>query len=137
MTLSSLISRVEEGSGLASASVRPEPSGDDALKSAVAAYDKQRCAVHGPFEQPMSDRNRETIAPMILAAVEAYNASASNALKDALVWIAALAAMRASDDSKVFAKVGRGALKAISERALSALEDSKAGLADAHKKDRP
>lgn len=50
----------------------PIAMNSDALTRAVAAYDEARCAAHGPFEKPMSDRNRETIAPMILAAVKAY-----------------------------------------------------------------
>lgn len=103
----------------------------EALTRAVAAYDEARCAVHGPFEKPMSDRNRETIAPMILAAVEAHNAVANKEAKEALAWIAAFAAMRAKDDSKVFAKVCRGAFRAVSDRARSVLENDSARLADA------
>lgn len=51
------------------------PIDREALKLAVLAYDKARCATHGALERPMSDRNRETIAPMIAAAIEAYNAA--------------------------------------------------------------
>lgn len=43
----------------------------EALDAAVTAYDAARCAIHR--DKPMSDRNRETIAPMIAAAVKAYN----------------------------------------------------------------
>lgn len=43
-----------------------------ALGAAVVAYDDERRRSHGGTEAPMSDRNRETIAPMIGAAIEAY-----------------------------------------------------------------
>jgi len=39
----------------------------------------------------------------------------------ALTWIAPFADMRSKDDSKTFARVNRGALRTISERASSAL----------------
>jgi len=44
---------------------------DDAVEAAVSAYDEARCRAHGPHERPMSDRNRQTISPMIRAALEA------------------------------------------------------------------
>lgn len=43
---------------------------DEEIAAAVIAYDEARRASHGPNEQAMSDRNRQTIAPMIRAAVE-------------------------------------------------------------------
>lgn len=48
----------------------------EALRKAVVAYDEARCAAHGHGEKPMSERNRETIAPMISAAIAAYLRSA-------------------------------------------------------------
>lgn len=44
---------------------------DAMVEAAVLAYDAARCAFHGPGEKPMSERNRETIAPMIRAALTA------------------------------------------------------------------
>lgn len=44
----------------------------DPLTAAVAAYDEARMIAHGHHDQPMSDVNRMTIAPMILAAIKAY-----------------------------------------------------------------
>ncbi|PZU95551.1 MAG: hypothetical protein DI527_00655 [Chelatococcus sp.] len=46
----------------------------EALNAAVLAYDEARRAAHGPNEPAMSARNRETIAPMIAAAIAAYRA---------------------------------------------------------------
>lgn len=46
------------------------------LQAAVDAYDKARISLamkwHGSIAQPMSDANKESIAPMILAAIMAY-----------------------------------------------------------------
>lgn len=47
---------------------------DKALEAAVAAYDESRCKAHGG-DKPMSERNRETIAPMIHAAIMTYLAA--------------------------------------------------------------
>lgn len=47
----------------------------EALKVAVVAYDLARRAIHGPNEPAMSERNQETIAPMIAAAIMAYAAA--------------------------------------------------------------
>lgn len=41
-----------------------------ALRSAVTAYDAARCAASG--DKPMSEENRDHIAPMIEAAITAY-----------------------------------------------------------------
>ncbi len=40
-------------------------------------------------------------------------------LANDLAWIAGFAALRAQDDSRVFARVNRGALRTISERATA------------------
>lgn len=48
------------------------------VQAAVNAYDAARCASHGGG-QPMSDANKATIAPMILAAVAAYLGHAQGA----------------------------------------------------------
>ena len=42
-------------------------------------------------------------------------------LRDELLWIAQFAEVRAQDDSKTFARVNRGALRTIRERACDAL----------------
>ena len=42
------------------------------LQAAVNAYDEARRETHGGRERPMSDTNKATIAPMIMAAVLAY-----------------------------------------------------------------
>ena len=47
------------------------------LQAAVNAYDVARRASHYGMTPPMSDANKATIAPMILAAVEAYRAARS------------------------------------------------------------
>ena len=44
------------------------------------------------------------------------------ALTDELVWIETFATVRSQDDSKVFARVNRGALRTIAERAGRAAE---------------
>lgn len=49
---------------------------DAMVEAGVLAYDAARCASHGPGERPMSKRNRETIAPMIRAALTAALSSA-------------------------------------------------------------
>ena len=51
----------------------------------------------------------------LLAALQAKDA--------ALRWIMLFADMRSKDESKVFARVNRGALRTISERAATALGD--------------
>ncbi len=43
------------------------------------------------------------------------------ALTDELAWIAAFSGVRAKDDSKTFAKVNRGALRTINDRADAAI----------------
>ena len=43
-------------------------------------------------------------------------------LTDELAWIAAFASVRAKDDSKTFARVNRGALRNISQRAEAAFD---------------
>lgn len=48
---------------------------EKALEAAVLAYDCKRCEIHGAGEKPMSQRNRESIAPMIAAAIAAYEAA--------------------------------------------------------------
>lgn len=48
---------------------------ENALEAAVLAYDCKRCEIHGAGEKPMSQRNRESIAPMIAAAIAAYEAA--------------------------------------------------------------
>lgn len=42
------------------------------LRAAVDAYDESRRESHGSREASMSDANKATIAPMIMAAVRAY-----------------------------------------------------------------
>ena len=44
---------------------------EEALTAAVMAYDAARCIAHGG-DAPMSERNRQTIRPMIAAAIRAY-----------------------------------------------------------------
>jgi hypothetical protein len=43
-------------------------------------------------------------------------------LSDELAWIVAFAQMRSQDESKVFARVNRGALRNIAERAARVIE---------------
>jgi hypothetical protein len=43
-----------------------------ALQAAVNAYDEARRRSHGPNEPAMSDANKATIAPMIMAAIVSY-----------------------------------------------------------------
>jgi hypothetical protein len=45
-----------------------------------------------------------------------------DSLTSELAWISAFATLRSQDDSKVFAKVNRGALRTIAERARTAAE---------------
>lgn len=42
------------------------------LQAAVNAYDEARRETHGPHTLSMSDANKSSIAPMIMAAVRAY-----------------------------------------------------------------
>lgn len=42
------------------------------LQAAVTAYDDARRDTHGGREAPMSDANKATLAPMIMAAILAY-----------------------------------------------------------------
>lgn len=48
---------------------------DKALEAAVLAYDEARRTSYGRTEPAMSLRNRETIAPMIAAAILAYESA--------------------------------------------------------------
>lgn len=50
---------------------------EKALEAAVTAYDGARCAVY--HDKPMSDRNRQSITPMIGAAITAYLSAATRA----------------------------------------------------------
>lgn len=112
----------------------------EALIRAVAAYDEARCAAHGPFEKPMSDRNRETIAPMILAAVKAYLLASSPVSK--IVPIKPTKAMLDAVDTAydafeakpVGAWCGAASVYAAMIDAAPALENSPASLADANNK---
>jgi hypothetical protein len=42
------------------------------IRSAVDAWDARRRMNHGPGEPPMSDANKLTIAPMVMAAIRAF-----------------------------------------------------------------
>lgn len=47
---------------------------DDVNERVARAYDAARCAAHGPSCQPMSERNLQTIMPMIAAALQSLRA---------------------------------------------------------------
>jgi hypothetical protein len=152
MTLSSLISRVEEGSELASASVRPEPSGlyapdgywsrplVDRLRERASVARSEGTgtatgdAVH--FEEAAHEIDRLT-----RAADAGMGAIASLAAAVSLLERTPRAKKAAASDRMFDLMLDdyRKALEAA--RAIfsdtSALENGSAGLADAHKKDRP
>jgi hypothetical protein len=109
MTLSSLISRVEEGSELASASVRPEPNGVEAAVIALGEPHEWSAKLN-----------------------ELYSWSGS----------AFLAGEKVKDEADHKVRLygflcGLIGYLMAGRDAAAALEDSKAGLADATKKDRP
>jgi len=62
-----------------------------ALDAAVRAYDAARCIAHGG-DAPMSERNRQTVRPMIAAAIRAYlEAAAPKAVERGLDLVRGLA----------------------------------------------
>lgn len=109
----------------------------EALTRAVAAYDEARCTMYGRKNEPrMSDRNRETIAPMIAAAVQAYicalpgwkfvPTNPTKAMMDAVD-----AAYDAFEAKPVGAWCGAASVYAAMLDAAPVLENGPAGLADA------
>lgn len=111
----------------------------EALARAVAAYDEARCTMYGRSNEPrMSDRNRETIAPMILAAVKAYLLAATPASKivpikpTKAMMDAVDAAYDAFEASADGAWCGAASVYAAMIDAAPALEDASVERADAN-----
>lgn len=148
MTLSSLISRVEEGFELASASVRPEPSSVSTLVDRLRNHVRDRGGMSRDAETGEIVLPNGAWAMMLAAADEIEQ------LKAALRPFASLAdayfyryetrpgEFREShendpDDRAVYGINRVEITTGDFRRARKVLENRKAGLADAHKKDFP
>lgn len=66
------------------------------------------------------------LRPAAEVAANARLAAAAPSMKAELEWLAAFADVRSQDESKVFARVNRGALRTIAERARAVLAKAEA-----------
>lgn len=91
----------------------------DDLKARLAHRCSERDCPHFGQRTDRGCKCHRTDEQALLAHIEALEAE--------LIWISMFADMRSKDESKVFARVNRGALRTISEKARAALSVTSKG----------